>query len=218
MTRSGDLRYVLAVRPAEFTRWSREFLKACELLAENNVASARAALLRFDGVAVTHWYHFVAQNAGRDRVVLLGTSNQARVTLAKQARARDRMPAPEETRLIHQRDRYRCRYCQSPVLPPATLHLVSDLVGIDLRKQRTNLETHGVQWLHCATTDHVESHASGGSSDANNAVTSCKACQFGKGKYSLKQLRITLRGPAPEMRLKGTPWSSIVLRLGELKP
>ena len=217
MTRQGNLRYVLSVRPAEFTQWSGHFLTACQLLVNGEVKAARNEMLKFDGQAVTYWYHFTAQNAGRDRVVLLGGNGGVRASLPGTKRSKERMPSLDSISEIYERDRFRCRYCQGPVLPPSTLKLVSDSLGINLLKQRKNLETHGVQWLHCATVDHVKPHALGGSSHLNNVVTACKACQFGKGRYSLDQLKISLRGPAPDLRLRGTWWKTIALQLGSVR-
>ncbi len=120
------------------------------------------------------------------------------------------MPTAETKKIVYERDRFRCRYCQSPVLPPGVLKFVSSELGIDLSKKRTNLETHGANWLHCATIDHIAPHASGGPSDMANLATSCKACQFGKGKFSLEELELELREPALDLRFRGRSWIETV--------
>lgn len=213
MARIGNPRYVLAVRPSEFASWTEHFVLACQLLADEDRVEASRALAEYNGLAVTHWYHFTAQNAGHDRVVLLGKGARTATTLPSEQRSTNRMPNSEMTNFVYERDHFRCRYCQSPVLPPGVLKFLSLELGIDLSKKRTNLETHGAHWLHCATVDHVAPHASGGASDMNNLATSCKACQFGKGKFSLEELELELREPAPDLRIRGKSWIDTVDRL-----
>jgi 5-methylcytosine-specific restriction endonuclease McrA len=53
---------------------------------------------------------------------------------------------------------------------------------------RTNAERPGVYLVYCATLDHVIPHQAGGRTDADNLVTSCWPCNYGKYKYSLEQL------------------------------
>lgn len=213
MPRIGDLRHVLAVRPSEFAGWTERFVVACQYLVDGDPGAAKSAIGEYNGLAVTHWYHFSAQNAGYDRIVLLGKVTKTSMERPAVGLSADRMPSAELTNRIYARDHFRCRYCHSPVLPPRVLKAVSGDLGTDLTKRRTNLETHGAQWLHCATIDHIEPHASGGDSAFNNLVTSCKACQFGKGKYSLKDLELELRAPAPDLRIRNRSWIETVDRL-----
>ena len=213
MPRIGDLRHVLAVRPSEFGGWTERFVVACQLLVDGDRGAARSAIGEYNGVAVTHWYHFSAQNAGRDRMVLLGKATNSSAALPAVQRSVERMPSVETTNRVYARDRFRCRYCQSPVLPPRVLKALSEDLGVDLAKKRTNLETHGAHWLHCATIDHIAPHASGGDSASDNLATSCKACQYGKGKYSLEDLELELRAPAPDLRTRRRSWIETVDRL-----
>lgn len=219
MPRRGDLRYVLVMRPAEFDAWSASFTSACLHALNGEVSKARSTLRQFDERAVAHWYHFVAQNAGRDRVEVLRLSGRDLRPItrsSKTAREKQRMPDRTASMSIFERDKFRCRYCHSPVVPKPVLRHLSSRLGIDLDKKRTNLQTHGAHWLHCATIDHLAPHADGGSNDAANLATSCYACQFGKGKYKLEELGLQLRPSPPELRISGRTWSAIVRDLSAL--
>lgn len=216
--RSGDLRYVLTLRPKEFAEWSDAFYAACAHLAVGDVVSARRRLREFDGRAVTCWFHFTAQNSGQDRIRLYqldSTKDQKRKPTLSIVRSKKRMPDEATELEVYQRDRFRCRYCRAPVVPKLVIEFLSKRTDIDLRKESTNLTTHGAYWLHSASIDHVVPHALGGTNDKENLVTACPACQFGKGSFSLTELQLTLRKPATDLRIFGRMWTEIVTGLLE---
>lgn len=214
--RAGDLRYVLTLRPPEFAGWSNAFYAACAHVADSDLVSANRRLLEFDGRAVAGWFHFTAQNSGQDRITLfrLGSKGSLETkTAPKTTRSDKRMPTKPTEHAVYARDKFRCRYCRTPVVPKSVIGSISDKTGIDLRKESTNLTTHGAYWLHAATIDHVVPHADGGTNDEDNLATACPACQFGKGSFSLAQLRLTLRPPATDLRVAGRMWTTIVSSL-----
>ena len=207
--RTGNLSYVLAKRPAEFGYWSEQFVAACIHALEFDYVLTKRALQEFNGLAVTHWFHFVAQNAGADRVALWrqgGHSPEAMEARAQATLQIPRMPSPKAISDVFDRDKYRCRYCRVPVVPKSVMKLLSAKSGIELGKMKTNLQTHGAHWIHCATIDHVHPHALGGLNTPENIVTSCNACQYGKGKYTLSDLRLELRPPTRDLHVMKRSW------------
>jgi len=219
--RTGDPRYVLTLRPPEFAGWSDAFCAACTHVADGDFASAHRRLLEFDGRAVAGWYHFTAQNSGQDRITLfrLGSRESLETkTAPKTTRTRQRMPTEPTEHAVYTRDKFRCRYCRTPVVPKSVIEHISDKTGIDLRKKSANLTTHGAYWLHAATIDHIVPHADGGTNDEDNLATACPACQYGKGSFSLAQLRLTLRPPATDLRVAGRMWTAIVSSLQNNQP
>lgn len=216
--RKGDLRFVLAVRPGSFTAWSTAFVNACGHVANGEFTLAKELLNSVDGRAISLWFDYTAQNAGRDRAVVIGLLRRSGGgTKSTQPRDEQRMPDDATQSRVLARDRYRCRYCRQAVLPAETLKIVSSNTGININKAETNLATHGLYWLHCASIDHVVPHARSGRSAETNLVASCKACQFGKSWYTLNQLRLELRPPAPELRTTFGHWSKVVGVLASLK-
>ena len=50
------------------------------------------------------------------------------------------------------------------------------------------MQRHGIKMCFSATLDHVQPINLGGSNEADNLVTACWCCNYGKGEYSLEQL------------------------------
>lgn len=114
---------------------------------------------------------------------------------------------PEVKTAVLSRDGYRCRYCGIPV------------VDAGIRKIAHSLYPQAVPWNPSIVTeqhaafqclwlqyDHVVPHSHGGPSSEENVVVTCGLCNYGKDKYTLKQLGISdprLRSPKP------SPWDGI---------
>ena len=121
--------------------------------------------------------------------------------VSKNLRDPDRSIAPSIRSAVLQRDGYRCRYCGIPV------------VHADIRKLAHRLYPDAVPWEPYDVTkqhsgfaclwlqfDHVVPHSHGGRSSLDNVVVSCALCNFGKDKYTLRQLNLAdpcLTPPAP---------------------
>lgn len=100
------------------------------------------------------------------------------------------------------RDGHKCRYCGIPV------------VDADIRKLAQKLYPRAVRWdwqdpsrqhagFQCfwLQYDHVVPHSHGGESTEDNLVICCALCNYGKDKYTLRQLGLSdprLRPPAPD--------------------
>ncbi|MEY9770136.1 HNH endonuclease [Sinorhizobium fredii] len=92
------------------------------------------------------------------------------------------------------RDGYRCRYCGIPVIHTdirKIAHaLYPDAVPWEWRDPRKQHAAFQCLWLQY---DHVVPHSHGGSSTEENIVISCALCNFGKDKYTLRQLGLSIR-------------------------
>lgn len=113
----------------------------------------------------------------------------------------DRNIAPSTKSAVLQRDGYQCRYCGIPV------------VHADIRKLAHRFYPSAVPWEPYDVTkqhsgfaclwlqfDHVVPHSHGGRSSLDNIVISCALCNFGKDKYTLRQLNLAdprLTPPTP---------------------
>lgn len=122
-------------------------------------------------------------------------------TIPKIERDPDRDIAEPIRQAVLARDGYRCRYCYLPV------------VHADIRKIATKLYPKEVPWnsriaadQHSAFQvtwlqfDHVEPHSHGGKSTYENVVVTCALCNFGKDRFTLRQLDLEdprLRPPIP---------------------
>ena len=112
--------------------------------------------------------------------------------VSNDVRDSDRNIAPALRTAALLRDGYRCRYCGIPV------------VRADIRKLAHRLYPSAVPWDQFDVTkehagfaclwlqfDHVVPHSHGGRSSLDNVVVSCALCNFGKDKYTLRQLGVT---------------------------
>lgn len=111
--------------------------------------------------------------------------------VSKNLRDPDRNIAPAIRSAVLQRDGYRCRYCGIPV------------VHADIRKLAHRLYPDAVPWGPYDVTkqhsgfaclwlqfDHIVPHSHGGRSSPENVVISCALCNFGKDKFTLRQLNL----------------------------
>lgn len=90
------------------------------------------------------------------------------------------------------RDGHRCRYCGSPVISAdirKLLHkLYPDSVPWDRHDPRQRHQGLQALWLQF---DHVVPHYHGGRSDPANIVVFCALCNYGKDRFTLRQLHLS---------------------------
>lgn len=110
----------------------------------------------------------------------------------KAERDPQRAPAPVVKATVLARDGYRCRYCGIPVVDADIREiahkLYPDAVPWDRQDPRKQHAAFQCLWLQY---DHVVPHSHGGSSSVDNVVIACALCNYGKDKYTLKQLGIS---------------------------
>jgi len=109
----------------------------------------------------------------------------------KNLRDPDRNISPQIRSDVLQRDGYRCRYCGIPVIHADIRKLAHRLYpnavpweAYDVPKQHAGFACFWLQF------DHVIPHSHGGRSSLDNVVISCALCNFGKDKYTLRQLNL----------------------------
>lgn len=89
------------------------------------------------------------------------------------------------------RDGYKCRYCGLPVVHADIRKIAQRLYPDDVPwNPRVAAQQHSgfqITWLQF---DHVEPHSHGGRSSVENVVITCALCNFGKDRFTLRQLDI----------------------------
>lgn len=149
--------------------------------------------------AVWEWVHADWQRPGLNVVVRKPPDDTHWVP--KNLRDLDRNIAPAVRTAVLKRDGYRCRYCGIPV------------VSMDIRKRAHRLYPDAVPWdsrdpekQHAGFAcfwlqfDHVVPHCHGGRSSEGNVVIACALCNYGKDRYTLRQLDVAdpfLTDPVP---------------------
>ena len=121
--------------------------------------------------------------------------------IPKTERDPDRNIARSIKNAVLHRDGYRCRYCGLPVIHADIRKIARQLYPNDIPwNPRVPSEQHSafqVTWLQF---DHVQPHSHGGKSSVENVVISCALCNFGKDRFTLRQLDLEdprLRQPVP---------------------
>lgn len=107
----------------------------------------------------------------------------------KAERDPDRNIDPHVREAVLKRDGYRCRYCGIPVVHADIRKIAAKLYPFsvpwnsrDPAKQHAGFQSLWLQF------DHVEPHSHGGRSNVENVVISCALCNFGKDRFTLRQL------------------------------
>lgn len=124
-----------------------------------------------------------------DRNVLVPEPEGDTRTIPKSERDPDRNIATAVREVVLKRDGYRCRYCGIPVVDAAIRKLAHthypDAVPWNPRDNAAEHAAFQCLWLQY---DHVVPHSHGGRSTADNVVICCALCNFGKDRFTLRQL------------------------------
>lgn len=184
---------------AEVSAWSKQtplakpnwineslnsFTTAYTLALEGEIDKARSSLKNSKDSALRAWFDIHAQNTGTWRLKAQNVSAPAKIHPLDPVKAFTKF---EEA--LFQRYNYRCRYCQSKVIPRKVFRTLQKLIGEEfLYLKGTNAGRSGYYLMFCATLDHVLPHSLGWRTDENNLVTCCWSCNYGKSSYTLAQL------------------------------
>jgi hypothetical protein len=112
-------------------------------------------------------------------------------TLARELRAKERMPSLSEKAQVHQRDGFHCRFCGMPVVRSATRKLIHQTYPQAVIWGSKEVQQHAAFQAMWAQYDHVVPHARGGTNDLENLVLTCAPCNFGRAGYTLQEVAVT---------------------------
>ena len=150
---------------------------------------AEVCFMKADMRAVWEWLNPAWTRP--DLNVVVPTPSDDTQPVSKAMRDPDRNIAPTVRAAVLQRDGYRCRYCGIPVVHADIRKLAHRLYPgvvpwdpLDPAKEHAGF---ACLWLQF---DHVVPHSHGGRSSPDNVVISCALCNYGKDKYTLRQLGV----------------------------
>lgn len=188
--------------PSWFAEAAKAFRAACVAAADGDTQTALGHLDDTQGPQLQDWFIEHAQNTHRYRLRGLGYARSSAAIAAapdsvsgpdgekRTPRRSDRYPKELEP-AVFARDGWTCRYCGTPVVDKRAQDLLHEVLGpAAFPLGRRNIERHGIRLALTAVMDHVDAYASGGPSTAENLVTSCWCCNYGKGRHALASLAL----------------------------
>jgi len=174
--------------PLEKPKWIGDSLKylnlAMKQAEERKIDEARQTLKNSPDAKLREWFNEHGQNSGTWRFKALGYCDAKVVGPLDPNKYLSKFE-----RFLYERDNYRCRYCDSEVIPKKVFKALQGLLGEEaLPLKGTNAGRSGYYLMFCATLDHVIPHSLGGPTIEANLVTCCWSCNYGKSDYTLEQL------------------------------
>ena len=139
-----------------------------------------------DMLEIRHWTKSIWANS--DIHVRFRSSEP---TLAKELRAKERMPSQADKERVHARDGYNCRFCGMPVVRSHVRKRIRDAYPDAVNWGAKEITQHAAFQAMWAQYDHVVPHARGGTNDLNNLVLTCAPCNFGRAGYSLHEVGVS---------------------------
>lgn len=106
------------------------------------------------------------------------------------------MPPAAEKRTLHQRDGFRRRFCQVPVIRPDVRTFLRQHYPASVPWGSTNRDQYAAFQALWAQYDYVLAHARGGDNSLENTIATCAPCDFGKMKYTVEELALLIQGSA----------------------
>jgi 5-methylcytosine-specific restriction endonuclease McrA len=199
--------------PSEFEHAIDLLLQAAILAKQGedqNVIQAQLLIKQMADADMRSWFDDLAQNSGKVRLEILN-----RIPEKLPGNKMQKRPTAKLENQIIQDQGFHCRYCGIRLVSNKQLVQLQKIVGHEIlpnrsrkEKRTQNTDVHGIWLLTRAAVDHVEPVAQGGQ-DVNrveNLVACCWSCNYGKGKYALKDLELDnpLCRPA-----RKTKWSGL---------
>lgn len=174
--------------PEIFAAWDAMSAAVDEHLKGNHTR-AEELFRQADSPAVWSWLNTAWVGVVKN-VVEMNPPGDTKV-VPRSERDPDRNIAPHIRAAVLERDGYRCRYCGIPVVHADIRKIAAKLypasVSWDSRDPSKQHAGFQCLWLQY---DHVEPHSHGGRSSIDNVVISCALCNFGKDRFTLRQLHI----------------------------
>jgi len=193
------VRYYIKEPTVEVLAAIQALIDAVEAHVKSDPTLAAAKFEQANCPSTWNWLNDAWINVDRN-VVFRNPGSDSKV-VPKSERDPDRSIASSIRKAVLERDGYRCRYCGLPVVHADIRKIAHQLYPSEVPwNSRCSDKQHSgfqVTWLQF---DHVVPHSHGGRSSLENVVVSCALCNFGKDRFTLKQLDIEdprMRAPVP---------------------
>lgn len=167
-----------------------KFIQAmdCLIAGKRNACLELLNKIMDEEKAFTKWYIEHGQISGNSRAHVLQLPEPLTFAISLHAVRNASQKLQDQ---ILQRDHYHCRYCGCRLIDRKVMQaFVDKLASPLLTRGRKNVEKHGVILATWPYIDHVVPHSLGGRTEADNLVSSCYSCNFGKDSYTCEEVGI----------------------------
>lgn len=212
---SSVLRWCLRdPEPVLFEAWRMLNEAADHFLAERHT-DARQLIWGADLPEVRSWIE-ASWGKGYQQWHLRRPDPEEPPALPKEERKKPVQPTAATKAAVCTRDGYLCRYCRLPVIDASCRALLARAYPDELPWGSTNASQHAAFQALWLQFDHVVPHSRGGSSEPDNVVVSCAACNFCKEEHTLPSLGIWHPDKRPIMRLEWDGLTRLLQRAQKL--
>jgi 5-methylcytosine-specific restriction endonuclease McrA len=161
------------------------FREAARLVQSGDVDGARRIIAALDDAVLRqHWNDTCDEPTRRGAPSTIPPHDGERAA---------RNTPPTVITATFERDGWRCRWCGTPVVSPEAFKRMHATFPAEFPRDATNDGRHGLILAASASHDHVLPLARGGDENAENLVTACWPCQFGRFDWTLDE--VGLRDP-----------------------
>lgn len=197
--------------PSWFKNEINLFSEAVRLATIGDIDNSLKLLLKIKSNNLRIWYCDHGQVSGRFRNRILKIPKSGNLSSGL-----DPLRSPDKySEEVFKRDNFTCQYCSGKVIPKEVLNIYSKIIGEEFfRATGTNLERHGIILAFRANADHVTPWKYGGVTNAENLVTCCWSCNYGKAGYSLKEIMVD---NPKRNNFNNSGWSGLTEYLSDLK-
>lgn len=187
----------------------KEIAEAASLLNQavtehlfGNTSEAESLIRQADIPVISEWTESILGK--NSKYALISAVREPSLPLAE--RIPVRMPNAQEMLQLHARDGYHCRFCGIPVIRKEVREKIRTAYPDALRWGKRNAERHAAFFAMWVQYDHLTPHSKGGTNDISNLVVTCSACNYGRGGFTLGEVR--LRNPLERPPIKSS-WDGL---------
>ena len=169
----------------EFETATELLSRAADAILRDDARLASELLRQADMPEIMAYFRRVV---GKNDPAIHGTAVQPKPSPT--GRVQSRMPTAAVEADIYRRDGWHCRFCDTRVISRKARKIFISRFPEETHWKVGEYARHSALQVLAASVDHIVPHSRGGNNDLTNLVTACTACNFGRGAWTLEEVRL----------------------------